>query len=333
MKFNRETLAIYFAYLIAIVLSIIYVLWSIDYVIRYTQGGSYRSEINKIINDPNFKKKIEVKNKSTELLNTELCDLYINSSHNSYTLTTQHLSYIYPKRIYEVLEAGCRVIEIDVKYLDGKFYVCHGNTSIWSTNKFPLEYALDQVLKFSYTTSDPIFIMFEISVPQDNRPALAKIIKDKLSVKFLDDKYKFKNNAEYGFDKDGDYSYAYKPNASYIHNLKLVDVLNKIIIMNVTSPRNLEDVLDMYWLENTESSRPIIKRLAGYNTFKRSYPTPTLATIYSYNVDPTIWWENGYNMVAMNIQGNDYYQYLNTVKFKDSSFVPIPKYVDPNIKK
>jgi hypothetical protein len=325
MKFNKEIVKTYIAYIVVILLLIIYVLWSINYVIRYTQGGSYQFEINQIINDPNFKKKIEITNKSTELLNTKLCDLYINSSHNSYTLSTQHFSYIYPKRVYEVLESGARVIEIDVKYLNGKFYVCHGNTSIWSTNKYPLEYALDQVLKFSYTTSDPIFIMFEISVPDNTRLALGKLIKNKLSTKFLDDKYKFKNNRNYSFDKDGDYSYEYKQQFINIEQLKLYEFINKIVIMNVTSPRYLEDVIDSYSLINTESSKDIYPDTSN-RSVKRAYPTPTLATIYSYNVDPTIWWNNKYNMVALNFQANDYFQYLNTLKFKDCSFVPMPKY-------
>ena len=322
MKTDTETVKTYAAYLVAILLLTLYILWSINYAVRYTQGGSYQFEINQIINDPNFKKKIEITNQLPTLLNTKLCDLYMNSSHNSYMLSTQHFSYIYPKRIYEVLESGCRVIEIDVKYLNGKFYVCHGNTSIWSTNKYPLEYALDQVLKFSYTTSDPIFIIFEISVPDNTRLELGKLIKNKLSTKFLDDKYKFKNNRDYEFDKDGNYSYTYKRNAMNIEQLKLYEFINKIVIMNVTSPRYLEDVIDSYSLINTESSASPDKNIGWV---KRSYPTPTLATIYSYNVDPTIWWNNNYNMVALNFQANDYYQYLNTLKFKDCSFVPMSK--------
>jgi hypothetical protein len=215
---------------------------------------------------------------------------------------------------------GCRSIEIDIQYRNNKFYVAHGNIQISTTNKYLLEDALYQVVKFSKTTSDPIIIMFEITVPDETRPALSKLIKTCLSDKLLDDKYKFKNNKTSGYSTTGDYWYYQNDNGIVIDTLPLSTFLNKIIILTSSSPRKLEDVLDSSYFYNQADDKAIDNYRNSYNNYgdflKRVYPSPNITTIYSYNYNPLPWWKGGYNMVALNMQGTDYYQYLNTLKFK-----------------
>ena len=300
-------------YLFLMALGIILILVLIHFGIKLYEDGTtnYKSKINDILNDNILAPKRDLEYHTTDsdnILDTPLKYIYINSSHNSYISGVQDFSWIYPDHITEVLSKGARCIELDIHYVNGKFYVGHGQNKTFVTNQYRLEDVLVRILDFSYSISDPIFLTLEVDIDINDiiiRQSLAKLIKNILQIKFLDDTYKIKNKS-----------------APILSEKPLRFFLNKIIILD-NHNIGLEDITDNCYFHNINSSNIIIKPSSSKWSagLFRIYPNNSIMSLYSYNFDPQPYWDVGYNLVALNYEENDSYLFKNFQKFQSCNFV------------
>jgi hypothetical protein len=110
----------------------------------------------------------------------------------------------------------------------------------------------------------------------------------------------------------------WNPDVPYI-SVPIRNLLGKIIIMgNKGTDRVFDAIFD-------NSMRYVGSSVAATKTssrFDRVYRDDgSLSQIMSFNLNPNIFWANGYNLVAMNFQKYDEGLYENIKHFKNSSFV------------
>lgn len=235
-----------------------------------------------------------------DLMDYPLCEFMINSSHNSYLNSIQHLSIASTNGIKFALEAGARCIELDIHEINNMPVVAHGDAKHLTTTYIKLEKAIDCILENGFKTSDPLFICIEI--PNLNQNNINKQIKDLFIKKFGDKLYVPSTN------------YEYLPIKNFISKVVLIgEIDNEYILSNVITP---------YDSNNNNSDKSIISNQNNnFTRLTRVYPYPNFWTVLSYNIDFNLCKNSKNNMICMNFQGRDKSLFDNLTFFKKYSFI------------
>jgi hypothetical protein len=319
-KFNYKII------FIIIGLIIIHYLAKIYYRQNFKIGNLMRT--NKCLNTSNhiiFNKTIKPIELNNELLSKPLNEFFISTSHNTYLPCTQNIDVASSEAIKRALGMGARVIELDCfakkntgkKSKDLEPVVAHGiprsSGDIFTTSKISFEECIDVIATYGFLTSDPLIICLELNtnnlIPTQKR--IKEIIELKLGDKLLSPDYKISN----------------KINRKYFTNEPIKNLLNKVIIIgekNITS--ELTDLIDGTFEEdNLFNSNHLDKKLIGKinspGIIQRVYPYGNISGHLSYNYDPSIYWKNKNQMVALNFQSVDNNLMKNIAMFKNASFV------------
>lgn len=292
-------LAIIIFLLITLIFGISYNYELIFNFFNMTNTAYYNDSIEKI-NTQKIKKSIS---EFPDLLDKPLKDFYINSSHNSYIVGTQHAGRSSIDQIIKVLNEGARNIEIDVHEINNEFFIFHGTEDHKSsTTKLKLEDALNAIKNYTDNIDEPILLSIELYIY--NNEAFQNIVLKYFEDKLPDKKYLV--NGE---------------NRVYIDDGPIKDFINKIIIVG-SSSSELGNIMAFSKMGNLESDfNNAIK--GSEDRIIRIYPKPELRTIFSFNFNPVPFWNDKCNITALNFQGKDLNLINNLSKFSSCNFIPI----------
>jgi hypothetical protein len=300
--------------------------------IFYRQNSKFGNlmRTNECLNSSNhiiFNKTIKPIESNKELLSKPLNEFIINTSHNTYIPCTQNIDVASSEAIKRALGMGARVIELDCfannntgkNPKDFEPIVAHGvqrsSGDIFTTSKISFEECIDVIATYGFLTSDPLIVCLELNtnnlIPTQKR--IKEIIKSKLGDKLLSPEYKISN----------------KTNRKYFVNEPIKNLLNKVIFIGEKDITNqLTDIIDGTFGEaNLVNSNHLDKKLiSNVNTkeqgiIQRVYPAGNISGHLSYNYDPSKFWKNKNQMVALNFQLVDDNLMKNVAMFKNSSFV------------
>lgn len=244
----------------------------------------------------------EIKDRK-DLLNYPLKDFMVNTSHNTYLNSSQHLSIVNCNGIKFALEAGARNIEIDISTIIGDIpVVAHGDKNKITTTWMKLENILDCILKYGFNTSDPLIITLE-------RP---DIHNEKMNIRIRD----------IIISKFGDKLYIPKENINF-DDILIKDLIGKVLIIGKVDDKNvLYSVLNhIFSAGNIGSNDTEANEKKTFYKFTRIYPSPSIKSVLSFNIDFNKYKTYNYNAICMNFQGRDKNLYNNLLFFKDYSFV------------
>ncbi|CCD26837.1 phosphatidylinositol phospholipase C NDAI_0I02690 [Naumovozyma dairenensis CBS 421] len=102
---------------------------------------------------------------------------FIASSHNTYLLGKQYGETASVEGYIQVLQRGCRCVEIDIWDDDSGPVVCHG----FLTTAIPLRDVIDIIRKYAFIVSSyPLIISLEINCNKENQRKTSMIIKELL---------------------------------------------------------------------------------------------------------------------------------------------------------
>jgi hypothetical protein len=260
-----------------------------------------------------------------ELLTKPLNEFIINTSHNSYLPCTQNIDVASSEAIKYTLAMGARVIELDcfAKNNNGTTQddmmpvVAHGmerqQGDIFSTSYIPFEDCINTIAEYGLLTSDPLIVCLELNT--NNLIPTQKIMKEKIlkvfGDKLLDKSYKLSN----------------KTNRKYFSKEQIGNLLNKVIFISgggYTS--ELMDILDGSFnesdiLSNSDNLNKLLNQPNKSGVIQRIYPAGDLYGHLSYNFDPIPFWNNGYQMIALNFEVVDNNLMKNIAIFKNHSFI------------
>jgi hypothetical protein len=258
---------------------------------------------------PNTNTKTQIAD-NPELLNKQLNQVRVMTSHNSYIHTLQIGSESSTKGIEIALSKGARCIELDLfreEATPAEVFVAHGQEKtpdLIVTTKMPLAEALDYIANNAFTkTTDPLFIALEINCHKEEAAC---------------------NTIAYLFEQylgNRLYKGALKP------NVLLKELVGKVILVlgGGAIGSKLLSIVNGEWgaeLQNAPYNIAFDQLAFGYAAI-RVYPTGYASDILSANYDPRPMLEKGATFVAMNMCTQDYnlIQYENY--FKNSSFIAI----------
>jgi len=246
-----------------------------------------------------------------ELMDYPLCEFMINSSHNTYISSTQHLSIITTSGIKFALEAGARCIELDIHEKNNVPVVAHGNEKYITTSYIKLENVIDCIIEYGLKSSDPLFIY--IDMPNLNNNNLNKQFRDICINKFGERLYR--PNIEISITDDIDIkSYEYQPIKNFINKVVLIGKVDNNYI--------LSDIINVYNPDNNNSNKSLqTNQNKDFTTLTRVYPAPSFLTVLSYNIDFNLCKNYKNNMICLNFQSRDKSLYDNLTFFKNYSFV------------
>ena len=238
------------------------------------------------------------------ILNKPLNEFYINTSHNTYLSQFQNFSNSDYNIIKNVLNLGVRGIELDIHSYNNIPIVAHGTDYFITTSFITFESCMNIIKDYGFLVSDPLILFLEIKKMKPNvMLEIKNIILNTVGDKLLDKT--FKNGTK------------------LFSNEPIVNLLNKIIIINTTNNNiNLEDILDYSEIVNMDENAII----PNDNSMKRIYPAGTISRHFSTNVDPEIFWNQKVNFVAMNWQTVDNNLIKNYNLFKNYSFIHFTEY-------
>lgn len=243
----------------------------------------------------------EIKDK-VDLLKYPLKDFMVNTSHNSYLNSSQHISIVNCNGIKFALEAGARNIEIDINNIRNNPVVAHGNKDIITTTWAKLENILDCIIKYGFKTSDPLIITIER--PDIHNEIINNKIRDLLISKFGDKLYISDGNISHG-------------------NILIKDLINKVLVIGKVDDKNiLKGVINHIYSENNFGNYDVgADEKKTFNNFVRVYPSPSIRSVLSLNIDFNKYKNYNYNAISINFQGRDKNLYDNLLFFKDYSFI------------
>ena len=248
-----------------------------------------------------------------DVLNTEIYNLYINSSHNSYISGIQNFNLNRFDTFIDVLNNGARAIELDIHENNGDIYVCHGDMilipylnipkHVITTNKLNIEQYFIYLNEFLNKNNTFIILFLEINIQNETlRTKLNNIIKKNLNTKII---------------KDENFIFS-----------KLKDLLNKIAIVT-TSPnrKQLDDIITthIYSTNNILSNDNNYTSINKENKLSRIYPSSNIYHSFSFNYDPIPFFSKFNNCVCLNFNKYDKYLLKNQQFFNGQSFKIIQK--------
>lgn len=285
--------------------------------------------VNECMNKSNhiiFNKTIKPIESFKEVLDKPFHEFYINTSHNSYVPCNQNADVASSEAIKRTLGMGARVIELDcfakkntgTTKEDLEPVVAHGverkNGDVFTTSAVPFEKCIDILSIFGTLSSDPLIIDLELNTNKliETQKRMKEIIISRFGNRLLPKEYKISTNNE---------------TRKLFVNEPMKNLLNKVIILSGGGYTDeLKDIIDDTFntnkLQNTDNINPDVinnENKPGY--VQRIYPTGNVAGHLSKNYDPSIFWKNKYQMVALNFQVVDDNLMKNVAMFKNSSFV------------
>lgn len=293
MELTRVQIVIAIILLVLTILVLLYV--------YYPRLSIYYFRIDTLLKD-NQIKPIE---SNPEYLDLPLYQFYVNTSHNTYLDSMQHLTRASLDAYKYALKAGARYIEIDIStaYDSKGPIVCHGTDQYITTTSLSLKSVLDTINQHAFHTSDPLIIhieMFSIENTKQNA-IIVSMLKEAFGDKIV------------------------VPDDINFVSMRMRDLLNKVIIICRSYDPALSTIAhDNPQFQNySDSSLPANGQ--PLNNMSRVYMHGCLAAAMSVNMDSISLRSKGYNCIAMNFQTRDSKLYDNLKFFKDYSFVPIKK--------
>jgi len=267
-----------------------------------------------------------------EVLDKPFHEFYVNTSHNSYVPCNQNADVASSEAIKRTLGMGARVIELDcyakkntgTTKEDLEPVVAHGierkNGDIFTTSKITFEECIEVISKFGTLSSDPLIINLELNTNNliETQKRMREIIIDKLGDKLLPKEYKISTNNQ---------------TRKLFVNEPIKNLLNKVIIVSGGGYTDeLKDIIDDTFytdkIQNTDhNDKDVINKINKPGFVQRIYPTGNVEGHLSKNFDPTIFWKNKYQMVALNFQVVDDNLMKNVAMFKNSSFVHFSQFI------
>jgi len=268
---------------------------------RYSKIGNMlrTNECLELSNQIIINKTIKPIETKKELLSKPFNEFIVNTSHNSYVPCTQNIDVSSIEAIKYCLVMGARVIELD----------CYAKNN---TGNNP-EDCIDIIAKYGFLTSDPLIVCLELNTNKLllTQKRMKEIILQKIGNKLLDKSYKISN----------------KTDRKIFTNQPIGNLLNKVIfICGGGYTEELVDIIDgsfneNQYFSNTENLNPLLENLNNTRIVQRIYPAGNISGHLSYNYDPTKFWKNKYQMVALNFQVVDDNLMKNVAMFKSHSFV------------
>ena len=267
-----------------------------------------------------------------EVLDKPFHEFYVNTSHNSYVPCNQNADVASSEAIKRTLGMGARVIELDcyakkntgTTKEDLEPVVAHGierkSGDIFTTSKITFEECIEVISKFGTLSSDPLIINLELNTNNliETQKRMKEIIISKLGDKLLPKEYKISTNNQ---------------TRKLFVNEPIRNLLNKVIIISEGDYTNeLKDIIDDTFytdkIQNTDhNDKDVINKINKPGFVQRIYPTGNVEGHLSKNYDPTIFWKNKYQMVALNFQVVDDNLMKNVAMFKNSSFVHFSQFI------
>lgn len=261
----------------------------------------------------------------TKYLDKPFNEFYINTSHNTYLPCTQNADISSTEAIKRALGMGARVIELDCYARNNKGtnpedfepVVAHGverkDGDIFTTTPISFEECIDIIATYGFLTSDPLIIDIEMNtnkIPQTQK-IMKEIILKKLNKWLLPKEYKIINT----------------DNRKIFIDEPIKNLLNKVIIVSGNGyVEDFKDVLDAAYYSDKlmnadhKDSRVITKENKP-GVIQRIYPAGDIEGALSFNYDPTIFWKNKCQLVALNFQKFDDNLMKNIAFFKNCSFI------------
>lgn len=285
--------------------------------------------VNECMNKSNhiiFNKTIKPIESFKEVLDKPFHEFYINTSHNSYVPCNQNADVASSEAIKRTLGMGARVIELDcfarkntgTTKEDLEPVVAHGierkSGDIFTTSSISFEECIDIIATFGTLNSDPLIINLELNTNKliETQKRMKEIIISRFGDRLLPKEYKISTNNE---------------KRKLFVNEPMKNLLNKVIIISGGGYTDeLKDIIDDTFntnkILNTDNIDPDVinnENKPGY--VQRIYPAGNIAGHLSKNFDPSIFWKNKYQMVALNFQVVDDNLMKTVAMFKNSSFV------------
>lgn len=273
-------------------------------IIFYTSYTIYSNRytflINNLLKDRNI---ISIEQKP-HLLENPINEFYINTSHNSYINSIQHLSIVRKETIQNILQLGVRCIELDITDINNIPIIAHGNKKYITTTYISLENILDTILEYGFNTSDPLIIFCEIFNP--NNLQLVKNIKQIFINKFNNKLSKLTINLD-----------------ENITNKPIKLFLNKVILFGTLDQYNI--LSEIFYPQsnfiNREHSDKLNLIYNNTNKFGKIYYEESIGSFLSLNINFIPLWKNNYKLIGMNYQMKDKLLYDYLYYFKNTSFI------------
>jgi hypothetical protein len=301
MKLTRTRLIVAIVLLVLVALILLY--------IYYPRLSTYYFKINRLLDENNIKP-IE---STPEYLDMPLHNFYVNTSHNTYLDSMQHLTFASLDAYKFALKAGARFIEIDIstQYDNRGPLVCHGTDQYITNYPLPLNSVLDTIKNNAWHTSDPLFIIIEMF-------SVDNVTQNAMIVSMFKDAFGDKIVMPYDANK--------KTNVSF-PSMSMRDLLNRVVIICRSYDPNLSTIMhDSPQFQNYgDDSLP--KDGPPLSNMSRVYMHGCFYSALSSNMDSIDLRSKGYNCIAMNFQTRDSKLYDNLEFFKEQSFIPIKKEV------
>jgi hypothetical protein len=220
---------------------------------------------------------------------------------------------------------GARVIELDCFAKNNKGttlddmtpIVAHGlerkSGDYFTTSYINFEECINVILQFGFLTSDPLIICLELNTNKLNlvQKKMREIIIQKLGDKLLNQSFKISQG----------------PNRKIFTYEPIKNLLNKVIFLSGEGYTDeLTDIIDgtfneSQYFNNTNNTDNNLNEPNKLGVIQRIYPTSNLSGHLSLNYDPTKFWKNKYQLVALNFQAIDHNFIKNIAMFKFNSFV------------
>lgn len=297
-------------------ISFFIIIFLIFLVIYFIYQNRYTLKINKLLKNRQLKSIID----KPELLDKPLNEFYINSSHNSYLNSIQHVSISNHNMLKNILQLGARCIEIDISYINNIPIVAHGTAKFITTSFIYLDKILDTIIKYGFNTSDPLIIFCEIFNPEN------KIFNENIKKLFINkfkDKLLLPNNLPYSSEISKSKLISINNKNNFIANKPIKLFLNKVILFGTIDNYDiLRDILfptDNFL--NWEDTDPRVKNIYTGDQLSKIYKTEGLYSFLSFNINFIDFWKNNYKLIGMNYQMKDKLLYEYLKYFKSYSFI------------
>lgn len=299
MKLTRTRLIVSIVLLVLVAIILLYV--------YYPRLSTYYFKINKLL-DENHIKPIE---STPEYLDMPLHNFYVNTSHNTYLDSMQHLSFASLDAYKFALKSGARFIEVDIstKYDDKGPLVCHGTDQYITTYPLPLKSVLDTIKDNAFHTSDPLIIIVEMF-------SVDNVTQNAMIVSMFKDAFGDRLLMPYDASK--------KTNVSF-PSMSMRELLNRVVIICRDHDPNLSTIMHDSSQFQNYGDDILSNDGPPPNNISRVYMHGSIQSALSANMDSVDLRSKGYNCIAMNFQTRDSKLYDNLEFFKEQSFIPIKK--------
>ena len=273
--------------------------------------------------------KNEIKFDEIDVNKHTLCDVYINSSAKTFLSNKQILDYVSKDVFFHVIKLGARYVELDIFVNgEGALVVSSGLfTGNWrlTLNEIYLEEFIKEIPEKVFKREtisnyrDPFILFLKLNIKKEYMNLVHKIITSYMSKYLLTRGYSTgepketkKNPLELTL-KELEFKILLLTDGM-INNTKLTEIINLRVGPHLKRMTYKD-------LEGLNKDR--LEELKNYNQNNLTIVVPN-PSIYSINSNPTLAWDNGCQIVALNHQRLDDNVMRNIAKFREKSFTLKP---------